>query len=137
MKLSLQKYNKGKMSFELNSEDKKFLNVKFNNWGVLEANSERGVIIDNYLLPKGYNVEEVTLMVLIPPNYPPSALDMFYVTPNIQRLDGKEIQALCIENHLGREWQRWSRHYTWNPLNHSLATHLLTIEVCLKKELKK
>ena len=124
------------MSFQLTEEDDIiFLDANFPGmWVAIEAYGNRGLIIKDYILPNGYKTSKVNLMILIPLNYPPAKLDMFYTMPNIERSDGKAIKELTTATLLGENWQRWSRHYDWNPEEDSLVRHIRRVEVWLRKE---
>jgi hypothetical protein len=95
--------------------------------------SERGYVWEltpepsgAYLVVKGFRVSgggftpEVTdLMVRIPAQYPMTPLDMWYCDPPVRiAATGRYAQASeVIEQHLGRAWQRFSRHLNglWQP----------------------
>ena len=125
------------METGLTEDDIKYLNVTFETSWEIKKEQNEGLIFQDYLLPPGYNINKVELMILIPNEYPMAALDMFYIYPEINRLDGKDIEALAQESHFGKNWQRWSRHYNWQPGVHNLSTHLVVVKNSLKQELKK
>ena len=110
----------------LSPEDREFLDSNDYEWEPLTETSKNGLVIRQYALPEGYVPEKSDLMVLIPPGYPVSPIDMFYFSPGVGRKDGRDIGALAEENHFGRTWQRWSRHYQneWRPGIDSVATHI-------------
>ena len=116
----------GSVAYELPEEDMEYLNAHYpSQWKkVSEGNGKYGLLIENFSLPDGYNVEKSTLMLVVPSGYPGSGLDMFYFDPPLNRPDGREISALAIEIHFARQWQRWSRHYQWNPGEDSLVKHI-------------
>ena len=125
------------MSIQLPEEDTQFLDTHFfGMWEPRELNGEIGLVIENYPLPKGYTLNEVCLMVLVPVNYALTGLDMFYTRPNVERSDGKAIEALATEVHLGESWQRWSRHYHWNSSEDDLARHMMRIKGWLEREIQ-
>lgn len=124
------------MNFELPNSDVGFLDNKFNDkWQTIISDTERGIIIKNYLLPEGYNHIEVKMMILIPQDYPMAALDMFYLLPEIAKISGNSIEALNNENHFNEQWQRWSRHYQWQAGVYNIATHFQVIKNSLIEEL--
>ncbi len=87
------------------------------------------LIVPNYPLPKHWDRDSTTLLVMIPNGFPLSALDMFWVDPQIRLSDGREPEAAnYFEQHLGKSWQRFSWHYTdsmgWKPGQSSLLSHL-------------
>ena len=137
MKLSQEKHSKAS-KVDLPPEDKQYLNTTFpSKWKIESIESECGLIVNDYSLPEGYNFSKADLLILIPNNYPMAHLDMFYLDPGIARKDGKPIEALQDETHLGKKWQRWSRHYQWRAGLDDIKTHMYIIENSLKKELKK
>jgi hypothetical protein len=70
------------------------------------------VVLPNWQLPAGLSVAETDLLLRLPAGYPDIAPDMWWVAPAIQRADGGVIPATEVtEQCLGREWQRWSRHF--------------------------
>ncbi|MDA8000749.1 MAG: hypothetical protein MPL62_05540 [Alphaproteobacteria bacterium] len=117
-------------------DDKGFLAGIGYDWNYEEEAGKRGLIIQNYRLPAGYSPEQSDFMLLIPANYPMDAIDMFYFDPGIARADGLSINALEYHEHFGRTWQRWSRHYSWQPGVHSVATHVCYVGNQLEFELE-
>ena len=116
----------------LTEEDVAFLNSLDREWEVPDANA-RMVVIRNFPLPKGFDREASDLMVIVPPNYPVAGLDMFYLAPGVAREDGRVINALVQETHGGRQWQRWSRHYKWQP-GYGVANHMAAVNLSLAKD---
>ena len=121
--------------YPLPQEDTEFLNENGHTWNQEIEGDKRGLIISNYKLPSGYAPREVTMMLLIPSDYPTAKVDMFYFSPGASREDGVTIGALSEEEHFGRRWQRWSRHYDWHPGEHNLAYHITYVGNQLKSEL--
>lgn len=127
----------GQAPYDLLSEDVEYLEGNYpSKWEkVSEGNGKYGLLIRNFPLPGGYAVEEPTLMVLIPSGYPCSSLDMFYFDPPLSRSDGSAIVGVePMEVHFARQWQRWSRHYDWQPGVDDLARHIEYVKNELKKE---
>ncbi len=122
--------------YELPLEDIQYLNEHYpSQWRkVTEGNSKYGLCIDDFPIPAGYTVENSTLMVLIPSGYPGSILDMFYFFPLLTKSNGSSINALCPEFHFGQTWQRWSRHYKWQPGFDSVVTHIEFVKNQLNAE---
>lgn len=120
--------------FELPDGDIEYLNAQHeNSWEAVKEN-QNYLIIRNYSLPAGYNLREVDLLIIIPSDYPPNQLDMFYLKPEIARSNGSTINTICLESHLNESWQRWSRHYAWNSTEDSLTRHIVRISTWLTKE---
>lgn len=70
------------------------------------------VLLPNWKLPAGMNAAETTVLLRLPAGYPDVAPDMWWCSPAVRRSDGSIIQATEVEEqHLGRGWQRWSRHF--------------------------
>lgn len=94
-----------------------------------------GLFIENFPIPEGYNRKRSTLMLLIPTGYPGAGLDMFYFHPHLARKDEQEIGALADEGHFATNWQRWSRHYDWNPGEDNIISHVEYVLLELNKEI--
>ena len=111
---------------ELLDEDTEYLDQAFgSDWRLVEeGNAKFGLVIQNYPLPTGFNLSHTKLMVLIPSGYPGSHLDMFYFNPPIQTTNCRSIPALATEQHFSETWQRWSRHYEWQPGIDTVVSHL-------------
>jgi hypothetical protein len=96
----------------------------------LEANMTC-VVLSDYGLPHGYDREKSDLLVRLPPGFPDVPPDMWWFDPPVQRVDGSRVHATdAIEQHLGRAWQRWSRHFNagqWKPETDSLESFLALI----------
>ncbi len=122
----------------LTPEDEKYLKRHFPRlWKILNGSNESGLLIKNYPLPEGYDCDKSDLMLLIPPAYPTAGLDMFYFDPPIQYQNSTKPDAVSTETHFERSWQRWSRHYQWEPGNHGMATHIQRTKNTLKTEAQK
>ena len=95
------------------------------------------VVIADYALPPGYEQAQADLLLRLSPGYPDVPPDMWWFSPHVKRNDGQAIQATeSIENHLGRQWQRWSRHLQkeqWKSGVDCLETFLALI----RKELER
>jgi hypothetical protein len=70
------------------------------------------VVLKAYRLPSGFRQTHSDLLLRLSPGYPDVPPDMWWFDPPVSRADGRAIQATqVIESHLGRQWQRWSRHF--------------------------
>ena len=70
------------------------------------------VVLSGWSLPTGLNLPAADLLVRLPPNYPDVPPDMWWFSPAVHRADGRSAPATeATEHHLGRDWQRWSRHF--------------------------
>lgn len=78
---------------------------------VLEANMTC-IVIRGYVLPAGYDRAQADLLLRLMAGFPDVPPDMWWFDPAIRRSDGRIVQATeVMEHHLGRTWQRWSRHF--------------------------
>lgn len=70
------------------------------------------MVIHEYELPKGYVPRTVDLLIRLPATYPDIGPDMFWCSPLVvlERTGGVPEAAAHTEPHLGRIWQRFSRH---------------------------
>lgn len=124
--------------FSLPEEDVDFLDSSEWEWETIVDGNNRWLLINDFSVPNGYNLSEVTAAIQILSGYPTSQLDMVYFHPALQRKDNFAIgQANVFQTIGGVSFQRWSRHYQWKPGLHSLATHILAIEEWLKREFDK
>jgi hypothetical protein len=89
------------------------------------------VLIPNFPLGEGFDQEAADLLVRLATGYPDVAPDMWWFHPPVRRADGQEIPATqAYERHLGREWQRWSRHLQpgqWRSGIDSLESYIAII----------
>lgn len=85
-------------------------------------------VFEDLELPKGvFNHDATEMLVLVPPPYPMGAMDMFYTRPDLKLAKGAiPKQAESVEQHLDRQWRRFSWHYNrpWNPAVDDLLTHV-------------
>lgn len=67
----------------------------------------------------GFTPASTDLMIRIPPQYPMTPLDMWYCNPPIRIAANGQFAAASevMESHLGKNWQRFSRHLNggWRP----------------------
>ena len=122
--------------YNLLPEDEEYLDGNYpSKWQkVSEGNGKFGLIIEGFPIPNGYTVEKSTLLLLIPSGYPGSVLDMFYFDPPLEKSAGSSINALAPETHFGQAWQRWSRHYQWQPGRDTIVTHIEYVKNELRSE---
>ena len=89
------------------------------------------VVIPGYDLPTGYDQPNSDLLLRLSPGYPDVPPDMWWFDPPVKLADGRIVQATeSREGHLGRSWQRWSRHFSpgqWKSGIDSLETFLALI----------
>jgi Prokaryotic E2 family E len=89
------------------------------------------VLIPSLQLPQGFTVSGSNLLLRLSPGYPDVPPDMWWFEPAIQRIDGRPITATeSQEQHLGRVWQRWSRHLNpgqWRSGIDSIESYLALV----------
>lgn len=69
------------------------------------------VVFPKWALPSGYTFQTADLLVRLQTGYPDIAPDMWWFDPAVRLVNGGVVPATdVIETHLGRQWQRWSRH---------------------------
>lgn len=94
-------------------------------------------ILPHWKLPKGYQVEESTLLLRLQQGYPDVPPDMWWFDPAVTLANGATIQATeQREQYLGRTWQRWSRHFQvgqWKSGIDGLESYLALIRSELLK----
>jgi len=70
------------------------------------------VLLSDWPLPAGYTPGARDLLLRLSPAYPDAGPDMWWFSPAVIRVDGRVIPGTeSQEYHLGRTWQRWSRHF--------------------------
>lgn len=129
-----------KRMFSLLPHDESFLNKYFPNWEAIQISGTGWILIHNFKIVAGYNVEETTVAFMIPPSYPTVEFDMMYFYPALSRKDNQPIGALSHQALEGKSYQRWSRHRIageWRPGIDNLETHVLSVQSWLIDELKK
>ena len=80
---------------------------------IIAENGMTCVLLQDWSLPAGLNLVSADLLVRLPPGYPDVCPDMWWFSPSVHRADGTDLPNTGVyEHHLGRRWQRWSRHLT-------------------------
>ena len=90
--------------------------------------------IKDYPVGAGLAPQRATLLLRLPPGFPDATPDMFWLDPAVSTAVGAVIPGTQVrEVHLGRAWQRWSRHIQgqWRPGIDNLATYLAYVRRCL------
>jgi hypothetical protein len=119
---------------DLPARDVKFLNERGFTWEVVpDPQGAACLLIKNYDVSLGGFTPSVTeLMIRIPNQYPMTPLDMWYCDPPIRlAATGQFAQATeVMETHLGRPWQRFSRHLNgaWRPGVDSIKSFFALIQ---------
>lgn len=70
------------------------------------------VVLAKWPLPPGYQPEAADLLLRLQAGYPDVPPDMWWFDPAVRLANGRVIPATEVtEQHIGRSWQRWSRHF--------------------------
>lgn len=123
----------------LDETDHEWLRKRGFNYEVIDGGGWTNLIIRNYRLPPGFDHEQVDLLIRLASGFPDSPPDMFWVDPWI-KLAATQAYAPASaqpEEHLGRTWQRFSRHLgpgAWRPGIDSLESWVLSIRQLLVKD---
>jgi hypothetical protein len=71
------------------------------------------VVFPGFALPPGYDRPKSDLLVRLRPGFPDVPPDMWWFNPPVLLAGGRSVPATEVtEHHLGRSWQRWSRHFS-------------------------
>ncbi|QHT71839.1 hypothetical protein GXP67_01185 [Rhodocytophaga rosea] len=122
-------------------EDEDFLNKSGLSWETILEGSQKWLLVYNYPLPVGYNIDKADFALRIDACYPSTQIDMIYFSPHLSRRDGKIINNLTTLPIDAKTWQQWSRHRTsenpWEPGVDNVSTHIELMLYCLKQEFNK
>ena len=103
----------------------------------VDENGSTWVVLKKLRLPKGYNSETADVLIQLPDGFPDATPDMFWTDPILTLGDGRSRppQTEVEERHLGRVWQRWSRHIQghWRPGIDTISSYVAYIRRCLKE----
>lgn len=127
--------------FALLDVDESFLDEQFAQWETVVDNQRRWLLIFGYPVPAGFNEQQVTLALELPPSYPGAQIDMFYVFPHLVLNSGQTLECTQAQESIcGQSHQRWSRHRSdasvWRPDTDNVVTHLALVESALAKEVQ-
>ena len=95
------------------------------------------IVIPQWPLPEGFDRPTADLLVRLTPGYPDVPPDMWWFDPPVLKADGQVLPATnAKEHHLGRTWQRWSRHFNgaqWKSGVDCLESYLALIRQDLER----
>lgn len=121
----------------LPAEDRAYLEGRGHPYEVVPEANMICVVLPGFSLPRGYDRREADLLLRLSPGYPDVPPDMWWFAPAVSLTNGQPIPATnCVEQHLGRSWQRWSRHFNggqWKSGVDSLESFLALIRQELKR----
>jgi hypothetical protein len=96
------------------------------------------VVVKGWPLPAGYEPATVDLLLRLPPGFPDTQPDMYWCDPPVRLVGTTSYPAAAdlFEQHLGRTWQRFSRHLpggAWQPGRDSLESYMALIRTQLAR----
>lgn len=110
----------------LPEEDVDYLSQKGYKWQLQSEGSEWWLTIEAFPIGERYSSRSVDMLIRIPPQYNQAPLDMWFVSPEIKlgSTGAHPPAASHFEDHFGRRWQRFSRHFPtpWRPGIDGLST---------------
>ena len=113
-------------------EDIQYLAERGTPHQVVEEGGMTCLLLPSWPLPSGLSATQADVLIRLAAGYPDIPPDMWWVDPPLNGADGAEIPATqSTEQHLGRTWQRWSRHFNagqWHPGIDRLAGFLALME---------
>lgn len=127
--------------FDLLEDDVEFLESMGLPWETLSEPTGQWILIHDYPVCEGYNVNKLTVAIKVEPGYPRTQLDMAYFFPGLSRRDGHAIGATSAQQIDGKSYQRWSRHRTgqnpWREGIDNLSTHMSLVSYWFRQEFEK
>ena len=90
--------------FSLPESEMKCLEQSGCQWEAIRDLNCLWVLIHGFAVPAGYNYQQVIAAVMIPDSYPDTSLDMVYFSPDLARLDGRAIRAICQQTIDGKSF---------------------------------
>lgn len=111
-------------------DDEGFLRAKGFAFEILPpVGNDQLLVLRSVRLATGkFDHDQVDVLIKLPPGYPVTVLDMFWVYPRLRNANGSSPPAADTLEAIGdRTWQRFSRHLpggAWRPGTDSLRTYL-------------
>lgn len=120
----------------LRDQDREALDVAGLDHATVAEPGFTNVVISGFPLPPGLSTDKADVLLRLPLGFPDATPDMFWVSPALRTSTGTQIPGTeMTENHVGRSWQRWSRHIAgqWRPGIDNLGTYLAYVRQCLRQ----
>ncbi|MHB1582400.1 MAG: E2/UBC family protein [Acidimicrobiales bacterium] len=93
------------------------------------------LVIQAFALPDGLQPRVVDLLLQLPAGFPDVSPDMYWCSPAVTRGDAgiPGVDSGTPYQYIGRNWQRWSRHYDglWRPGIDDLGSLVAIVRRCL------
>jgi len=107
-------------------------------WETVNEGQRRFLLIHNYAIMAGYNVDRVVLALEIPPDYPGAAIYGLFTYPPLKLTSGRQIPNPRPDSEIrGQIYSGWSRYRVpiqWNADVDNVVTQLALVELALAKE---
>lgn len=120
----------------LPSKDREYLKKREIAYEEVEDGGQKGVVFKDYSLPLGVlHVDAADILVVLPPDYPDVAPDMFFASPWLWLAGTKKYPSKAdgSRDFSGRNWQQWSRHNNeWRRGVDGIWTMLKRIDTALE-----
>lgn len=117
--------------------DAKYLADRDIKYDVTVENGMICILFPAYRLPQGLVPAQSDLLLRLNPGYPDVPPDMWWFGTPVRRSSGSVIPATDVmECHIGRQWQRWSRHLTpgqWRTGIDNIESFLALIRMELER----
>jgi hypothetical protein len=123
----------------LDQEDRDWLAEHSLEFEAIEEGGFTNLILKNFVLPAGFDQPSTNLLVRLPAGFPDTPPDMFWVDPPVllTKTGMRPPASDVMETLVGRQWQRFSRHFSgspWRPGIDSLPSWILCIRSLLERD---
>ena len=89
------------------------------------SDGQRCLVVPDVKTVPGWNVDRVTLRVVIPAGYPHTKLDCFYTEAQLRLASGAEPQSSALQPAFGGQYRWFSWHVgTWDASTASLDQYV-------------
>lgn len=119
----------------LRAQDRETLEATELSFGLSSEAGMTALVLKDFPVPPGLSSGHVDLLLRLPVGFPDATPDMFWVSPSLTTAAGSQLPGTDVtEAHVGRTWQRWSRHIAqqWRPGIDNLETYLAYVRRCLR-----
>ena len=117
--------------------DNAYLNERGIPHDVVNDSNMTCVVFPKWPLPPGFDRQAADLLIRLSAGYPDVHPDMWWFDPPVRLATGCDLPATQVmEHHLGRSWQRWSRHFDkgqWQSGVDGLESFLALIRLDLER----
>lgn len=111
-------------------EDKAYLERKGYTYELAGEAGETLLVIKDYAFGPSYAPSKADILIRMLPGYPEATLDSFCSWPEVtlKATSRRPPNTDSIENHLGKQWQSWSRHLNaWRGGIDNLETFMTAV----------